>query len=225
MSVIDLMHHVSRDEAGGPLVEAAVLIPILFVFSMGSVDFLNALQQWNSATKAVEVGARIAAVSDPVANGLNTLSTNAVTAGLANLGAPMPAFTVTCNGAGSGTCSCSDVVCSGVAISYNATAMNRIVFGRDGNGTCGDATSYYNAGMCDIFSPIAAANVQIVYTQTGLGYAGRPTPIPTITVSLQGLTFQFFFLGGLSGLGNIQIPPLTTTISGEALTSSAQSPN
>src|SRR5437667_447347 len=121
MPVIEFMHRVSLDETGGPLVEAAILIPILFVFSMGSVDFLNALQQWNSAAKAVEVGARIAAVSDPVANGLTSLSTNAVTAGLATLGDPMPAFTVTCSG---GTCSCPDSVCTGVAISYNATAMN-----------------------------------------------------------------------------------------------------
>ena len=32
---------------------------------------MNALYQWNAAAKAVEIGARIAAVSDPVASGLN----------------------------------------------------------------------------------------------------------------------------------------------------------
>ena len=56
-----------------------------------------------------------------------------------------------------------------------------------------------------------------------LGFAARGGPVPTVTVSLQGLTFQFVFLGGLMGLGNISIPPLTTTITGEDLSSNAPS--
>ena len=45
-----------RDEAGGALVEATVLIPILFVFLLGSVDFLYAFYQWTAATKAIRSG-------------------------------------------------------------------------------------------------------------------------------------------------------------------------
>ena len=70
----------------------------------------------------------------------------------------------------------------------------------------------------------------ITYEHTGLGYAGRPGarptagepggPVPTITVALQNLPFQFFFLGGLMGFGNITIPVMTTT-TGEDLTSTA----
>ena len=63
----------ARDQAGSVLVETTVLIPIVFVFLLGAVDFLMAFYQWNLATKAVQVGARIAVVSDPVADGLNTL--------------------------------------------------------------------------------------------------------------------------------------------------------
>jgi len=64
--------------------------------------------------------------------------------------------------------------------------------------------------------------VQIVYAQTGLGYAGRSGgPVPTITVSIQNLPFQFFFLGGLLGFGNINMPGLQTTITGEDLCSAA----
>jgi Flp pilus assembly protein TadG len=43
-----------RDQDGGPFVEAAVMIPILLTFVLGSVDFMNAFVQWNQATKAVE---------------------------------------------------------------------------------------------------------------------------------------------------------------------------
>jgi hypothetical protein len=78
--------------------------------------------------------------------------------------------------------------------------------------------------MCDIFSRIAAANVVVVYTQTGLGYAGRPGgPVPTITVSIENLPFQFFFLSGSMGFDNIQIPALTTSITAEDLASGAPS--
>ena len=48
------------DETGGVLVEATVMLVILFVFALGSVDFLMAMYQWNAATKAVQQGARIA---------------------------------------------------------------------------------------------------------------------------------------------------------------------
>ena len=96
--------------------------------------------------------------------------------------------------------------------------MNRIVFGR-GSAACGDATSYYTTGMCDVLTSIAPANVVIVYKQTGLGYAGRPGgPLPTITVSLQDMQFNFFFLSALLGV-HIAMPAMTTTITAEDLCS------
>ena len=130
----------------------------------------------------------------------------------------MPDFQVTC---ASGACSCTRGTCTGFG-AYSATAMNTIVFGR-GSASCHDATSNYNAGMCDIFSRITAANVQIVYSQTGLGFAGRQAgPVPTISVSLQNMTFQFFFLNGLMGFANMAMPSFTATVTGEAMSSAAQ---
>jgi hypothetical protein len=113
------------DEDGGPLVEAAVMIPILLTFFLGSVDFMNAFMQWNQATKAVEVGARIAAVSDPVASGLNTIPTSALSSSRI-LGDTMPDFQVTCDG-GTRACSCTRGTCTGMG-AYSATAMGLIVF-------------------------------------------------------------------------------------------------
>ncbi len=206
-----------RDQSGAVLVEATVMMTIMFIFVLGSIDFLFAFYQWNAAAKAVQIGARIAAVSDPVAGGLNNLSRMVVGA-YVEPGAPMPAFDVTCNGA---TASCSCIgACAGVG-DYNAPAMNTIVFGR-GSTSCSDARNYYNAGMCDVFSRIAPANVVISYTQTGLGFAGRPGgPVPTITLAIHDLPFQFFFLGGLMGFNRIPIPALTTSITAEDLSSAA----
>jgi hypothetical protein len=206
-----------RDETGAVLVEVTILLPIVIGILCGSIDFLYAFYQWNAAAKAVQVGARIAAVSDPVAAGLNDLSNQVVLSGSVATRSPMPTFTMTCDGR-TQACSCSGN-CPGIsANAYNAAAMNRIIFGR-GSASCTDATSYYSIGMCDILSSITAANVRIVYTQTGLGYAGRPGgPVPTITVSLQDLQFQLFFLSYLLGR-SIPIPAMTTTITAEDLCS------
>lgn len=212
-----------RDEDGGVFVEAAILIPIMFVFFLGSVDFLYAFSQWTAATKATQLGARVAAVSDPVATGLTGTNNMAVSAvsGSILLGDAMPDFQITCDG-GTASCTCTRGTCSGMG-TYSATAMNTIVFGRGSASACGDATSYYTAGMCDLVTRITAANVRIVYDQTGLGFAGRDSgPVPTVTVSLRNMTFQFFFLDGLRGFANLAMPAFNTTVTGEALSSAAQ---
>jgi len=202
------------DENGSVLVEAAIMAPIIFMLVLGSMDLLFAFYEWNAAAKAVQVGARIAAASDPVALGLNGLGSAAVSPS-SPPGSPMPPFAVTCDGS-TQTCICSGQ-CAGV-VGYDANAMSTIVYGR-GSSACNDSAYYYNAGMCDFLSRITPANVVIVYQWTGLGYAGRAGPVPTITISLQNLQFQFVLLRGL--FGDIAIPGLTTSITAEDLSSNA----
>ncbi|WP_293857091.1 TadE/TadG family type IV pilus assembly protein [uncultured Alsobacter sp.] len=221
MNGSSLLGRFLRCERGGPLVEATVMMPLLFVFLLGSVDFLNGLYQYNAAAKAVQMGARLAAVSDPVATGLNNLCSNG--SACSTPGGAMPNFTVTCSG-GSATCTCTGT-CTGVgnAPALSTAALRTIVFGRSNGGTCGTPTGRYTMGMCHMFPGLAVNNVVVTYRQTGLGYDGRPGgPVPTVSVSLQNLTFSFYFLGALSGFANIQIPGLATTVTGEALSSSAQ---
>ena len=131
MHKTSLIKRLVRDQDGGPLIEATVMIPILLTFLLGSVDFMNAFIQWNQATKAVEVGARIAAVSDPVASGL-TGTTNIATKAMSStvlLGDTMPDFQVTCDGS-TAACSCTRGACTGMG-TYSASAMNLIVRGRE----------------------------------------------------------------------------------------------
>src|SRR5262249_49477157 len=115
-----------------------------------------------------------------------------------------------------------------------------IVYGRAGGTSCGTPSSYYFVGMCNIFSRVTPSNVQVVYSQSGLGYVSRPDgPQPTVTVSLlqspdsAALKFQFFFLSqsllslflpGSTFQDRPNIPSFATTITGEALSSSAQPP-
>jgi len=201
------------------MVEVTIMLSITLVLVLGAIDFLLLFYQWNAAAKAVQTGARLAAVSDPVASGLNNLS-QAVMSASVPPGAAMPNFVVTCDGR-TATCTCNGVnACRG---GYDRAAMNTIVFGR-GSSSCSDAKSADVVGMCDIFPRITPANVKIVYAQTGLGYAGRPGgPMPTITVSLQNLPFQFFFLRGLMGFHDFQIPASTVSLTAEDLSSRAPS--
>ena len=179
------------DERGGALLETTIMLTILLIFILGSVDFLMAMYQWNAAGKAVQIGARIAAVSTLLrmlsrpSPGLRGALPPAIIRPLHSQRVPVLAR------AGG---------VAPAAVAYNAAAMNRIVFGRTGGTSCTDATSPYEIGMCDVFPRVTAANVSVSYIYSGLGFAGRPGgPVPTVTVSLQNLTFQFFFLSAAHG--------------------------
>jgi hypothetical protein len=220
MTMFSFIAQLARDENGGPLVEVAIILPILILFLFGGVDFMNALYQWNAAAKAVQIGARIAAVSDPVASGLSSISDDALSSSLVS-GSPMPDFTVECDG-GEAACACVSGACDGMG-SYSAEAMGLIVYGRAGKKACTPPASQYFAGMCNVYAAIAPQYVTVVYKQTGLGYAGRSFgPVPTITVSLNAassktrLPFKFFFLP----FAAVDIPQVTTTVTGEALSAS-----
>ena len=70
-----------------------------------------------------------------------------------------------------------------------------------------------------MFSRVGIDNVEITYSDTGLGFAYRAAgPIPTITVKLRNFPFQFYFLSGITRFfRNIQIPAEATAITGEDL--------
>ena len=215
------VRYLFRDQSGAVMVEVTIVSTIMFLLVLGAIDFLFLLYQWNVAARAVQIGARLAALSDPVAAGLNGLSSAVLSASVPP-GAAMPKFVIICDGR-TATCRCNtSSTCRGVK-GYDKAAMDTIVFGR-GSSSCSDARSRDKLGMCDIFSRITAANVVIEYAQTGLGYAGRPGgPMPTVTVSLQNLPFQFFFLPGLMGLRDWQIPASTTAMTAGDLSSHAPS--
>ena len=195
--------HLAQDTSGAAMIEFAIIAFLFFVLTGGLVDFALAIYQWNSASKAVQLGARLAAVSNPVSSDLKTLTG---LEGGALPGDPFPAFVRVCSGASQS--------CSGGG-TYDVAAMGTLVYGR-GQTTCGTVGADQFAGMCDVFNRIQPQNVIVTYRQTGLGFAGRPGgPVPTITVELTGLTFDFVFLSSL--LGAITMPAMKTTATGEDL--------
>ena len=194
--------HLAQDTSGAAMIEFAIIAFLFCVLTGGLVDFALAIYQWNSASKAVQLGARLAAVSNPVSSDLKTFTG---LEGGALPGEPFPAFVRVCSG---GSQSCSGGT-------YDVAAMDTLVYGR-GQTSCGTVGADQFAGMCDVFNRIQPQNVIVTYRQTGLGFAGRPGgPVPTITVELTGLTFDFVFLSSL--LGPITMPAMKTTATGEDL--------
>jgi Flp pilus assembly pilin Flp len=200
-----LLTRLGRDQSGAAMVEFTIVVFFFLVLTGGVVEFALGWYQWNSASKALQQGVRLASVSDPVASDLTNMTG---LEGSAVPGDPMPSFLRVCNGA---TQTCSN------GGTYSASAMNTIVYGR-GQNTCGTIGPDGFAGMCDIFGRIQPQNVIITYQYTGLGFAGRPGgPVPTITVELTGLTYNYAFLSGLLGFGPVTLPPMRTTAVGEDL--------
>jgi hypothetical protein len=210
----DSPRRLRSDKEGAAFLEFTVFVGAFFTILFGIIDFTFAYYQWNAATKAVQVGARLAAVSDPVASNLKM--PNWDVAGYES-GSVVPlddGFTHVCSVVdGVGDCTNGGT--------YDADAMNTIVFGR-GNTECNGTAP--NIGMCNIFWRITPENVRVTYEYTGLGFAGRATgPVPTIKVEVVGIPFRFFLVGALAGLNDIEIPGLMSTITGENLSSSGSS--
>jgi Flp pilus assembly protein TadG len=194
----------TREEDGATMVEMTIAIVLLLTLTLGFVDFGYAFYQWNAASKAVQVGARLASISDPVAPEVTTAGPSSAP------GDPVPAnaYSFTCTGGGS---------CSGGT--YTAANFNRIFCGdatANGDGTCAAVSGTQRPGMYHFFPRLRPTNVVISYAATGLGYQTRPGgAVPTITVSLQTLPFHFFFLSGLLGFTDINMPSMLSTVTGE----------
>jgi hypothetical protein len=201
-----------RNQQGSTMVEFTLVALFFLVLTFGVIEFSFALWQWNSATKAVQLGARLAAVSDPLWQDLPSITDS---------GTPGDPWTtnydVTCQASGGGG-SCTGTSPGG--FTYDAGAMTRLVYGRNAGSppTCGTVGADGFPGMCDIFSRIAPANVSVEYAFTGLGFSGRPGgPVPTVTVRIRDLTFDFITLNTLLGFGPIAMPEFKVTMTGEDL--------
>jgi hypothetical protein len=206
-TVPDSLKRLRGDTDGAAFLEFTAFAGMFFTLLFGVIEFSLAFYQWNAGTKAVQVGARLAAVSDPVANQLAVENWDVPGYNPGQEVAIADGFTIVCTGAGGGSCTGDG--------GYNADAMDTLVFGRGNSGPDCDGQAP-NIGMCNMFGRIAPENVRITYTYTGLGYAGRPGgPVPTIRVELVNIPFQFLFLAGLMGFGEIEIPGLASTMTGE----------
>jgi TadE-like protein len=199
---------------------------LFFLVTFGLLEFGFMLYQWNSAGKAAQLGARLAAVSDPVWCELRQQ-----TGGVWKVNDPgtpggpwTTNYDVNCIGTSATAGSCTGTSPAGVAMTFSPTNMQRLVYGRGNGTTCGTLGADGDAGICDVFWRVTPVNVRVNYRNTSLGFAGRPGgAVPTVTLTLTGLTYQFFALNSLLGFSNFTMPDFKVTVTGEDL--SALAPN
>jgi hypothetical protein len=207
--VSDSLKRLRDDTEGAAFLEFTVFAMFFFTLLFGIVEFTLAFYQWNAGTKAVQLGARLAAVSNPVADELAVPSWDLADYAPGDIVAIDDGFTIVCSGA--------TATCNGDEGDYIADAMNTLVYGRGNSGPECDGVPP-NIGMCHLFWRVTPENVRVTYTYTGLGYAGRPGgPVPTIRVELVNLPMQFIFFDALLGLNQYDIPGLASTVTGEDL--------
>jgi Flp pilus assembly protein TadG len=169
-----------RDAAVGA--EFAMLLPLTLILLLGTFDVGRYMYELNKVEKATQMGARMAVVTDMVPGGL--AATNFGTSLGQGAAIPTSSFgAATCSKpAGTVTCNCSTTPCPTLT-PVNSAAFDAVV-----------------TRMRLIDGTISAANVNIIYTNSGLGYAGDPNgpdvaPIVRVEVthaSFAPLVFSMF---------------------------------
>jgi len=89
------------------MVEMAIVIPLLLTLLLGFVDFGYAFYQWNAAAKAVQIGARLAQISDPIASALPSVIATLPTGKSAGDSVAAGTYDFICIANSAGTASCS----------------------------------------------------------------------------------------------------------------------
>jgi hypothetical protein len=152
--------------------EFALVLPILLLFLGGIIDAGHYMWTINRAEKAAQMGVRMAVVTDYVSSAIGDDYVGECTPAV-DAGEPIPEDcypTITCTKtAGTTTCMPSGGTVDGAAFDV---VVNRI----------------------RAFMPeIQPENVQIIYSPSGLGYAGDPNGAdlaPLVTVQLSGIDFR-----------------------------------
>lgn len=180
-----------RDCAGASAAEFALVLPLLLIVMFGVIDGGRFLWEFNRAEKATQVGVRVAVVTNVLAEEIGT--TDYVGIDGLTQGDRIPAADFT-------PVSCTKDGC-GTSYTFDSTTFNNVLLPR----------------MQAIDPEITAANVEVDYTGSGLGFAGDPNgadAAPMVTVRLKGMTFTPITSFLLASIG---MPDFAATMPAEDL--------
>ena len=184
-----LIRRFTKAVSGAVLVEHTLVFVLLMLLTFGLIEFGIVLYQYNAAETATAVGVRYVATRGPVVTGLPDcgVATTATAGTMCASVSGASTWTVTCNAAA------PSGGCQGAVLNALVAEMQR-------------------------FDPsIEAQNVQVVLRGVGLGFVGRGTPVPMVTVRLTGMTYDFIALDDLLGFGTVTMPGFDATLTGEDL--------
>jgi Flp pilus assembly protein TadG len=200
-----------RDIAGAALLEYTLAFPLFALVALGALELSYMFSQWAMANKAAYVGARTAIVSDPIASNIADTDFLFTTAQLGSdlgegclnsdgtgNGCPT-SFSVTCTSAACTPCQSCAIPTAGetqpVAVSFSSSAF-----------TNSDGTGIFDR-MKSVYPSLQPANVTVTYQVNGAGFIGMPGGLPlNVTVSIVGMTHQFFFSPGFLRYFGVDLP-------------------
>lgn len=181
--------------SGSTATEFAMVLPLLLLFIFGLIDVSRWIWTNNDMEKATEMGARFAAVTDPVSSAINDDYIGKCSPALTQGDSiPVGCFSkITCI---SSSCDSGTI---------NTTAFNAIV-----------------ARVHDFLPQVTAANVAVEYSPSGLGYAGNPygadlAPLVTVRVGGTGVTSVSFQPIACLSLCQLSLRSVTSTLTSEDL--------
>ena len=192
-----ILHKFLRNESGAAMVEFTLIFFLLIGTTFAVIDIGYALWQWSSAEKATQLAVRQAIVSNPLAVDLEKFDCNNanVVLGTGCNDANATTFgVVTCTGA--------TKTCSG-GYDYSTTEATRLL-----------------TRIQQVYPRVQESHLVLEYEDLRLAFAGRGSPVASVTVRLVGMTFEFLVLGTFINSGQIAMPDFRATLSTEDLSSS-----
>lgn len=194
--MIRIFKNFLRNESGAALLEFTLILMLLISTTFAVVDISYAMWQWNSAEKATQMGIRTAVVSTPIADGLENFDCNNSNT-LLGTGCDDP------NASTFGI-----VVCTGATLTCTGGY----------NFSTAEATRLLSR-IQKVFPRARGANLIVEYEDLQLAFAGRGSPVASVTVRLVDMTFEFVVLGIFIGGGSIAMPDFRATLTTEDIRS------
>ena len=188
-----MLKHFIRNQGGASLAEYVVILMLLMILTFGIMDMGYALWQWNNAEKAGQFGARLAAVSTPLAPGLATFECGTA--------ATVAGQSCTVGGNSFGIVTCTNTACTGT-YGFSQPEADRLL-----------------ARMQLIFPQMEGENLIVEYEDLQLAFDGRGSPVASVTVRIVNMNFEFLMLDALLGFTPIAMPEFRTTLTTEDLRS------
>lgn len=200
------LKQLARNE-DGLAAEFALVVPLLLVFVLGTIDIGLYAFRINQAEKATQMGARWAAVTSPLAQGLEGQSLVNYNTGTGTVQqgdrVPLLDFKIICTGTTT-VCTCAGANCLSGSYTRDDTAYDAL---RD--------------RMQRILPAIGNANMQVEYSGSGLGFAGDPNGpdlAPLITVRLVNMQYPSVVLSPLGV--STSLPDFAYSLTAEDLSGS-----
>ncbi|MFA7586172.1 MAG: TadE/TadG family type IV pilus assembly protein [Novosphingobium sp.] len=190
-----------RDPSGASAAEFALVLPLMLLFLFGIIDVGRYAWTLNQAEKAVQIGARMAVVTDIVAPGIAAANYIGLGTPALTQGDPIPVAAFGLAECTATSCRCVTAPCPtpNTGLGYNGAAFQAIA-----------------SRMRQIEPTIGDANVVVEYRGSGLGFAGDPSGsdiAPLTTVRLADMDFAPITL--LLFSANVPLPQVSHTLTME----------